>query len=104
MPVTDQDADDFLKRGAAIVDGIFDEDAISAAEQEMDAMYAADIENPTGIRQYVLGEGFEAILQNPNLEAAIKKILHTDRVHILASATLHTLPEAVTGEDVDNKA
>ena len=96
MSLTDHDIDTFIKTGAAVVDGIIPKVIIDAASDEMDAMYAADTENPTGIRQYLAGPAFEALYQCPGLEDAAKRILGADNVHLLASATLHTLPNAET--------
>ena len=94
MSLSNLDIDTFIKTGAAVVDGIIPKDIIDAAADEMDALYAADSENPTGIRQYLAGPAFEALYQWPGLEDAAKRVLGADDVHLLASATLHTQPNA----------
>ena len=94
MSLNKYDIDTFIKTGAAIVDGIIPKDIIDAASEEMDALYAADTENPTGIRQYLAGPAFERLYQCAALEDAAKRVLGAESVHLLASATLHTLPNA----------
>lgn len=84
----------YIQNGSVIVDDLIQPQTLAAAEQDMDALYANDPENPTGIRQYNTGPGFERLFQEPGLEQAAKDIIGSDQVHILASATLHTQPNA----------
>ena len=94
MNISQAQIDQYIRDGAVVVDGLISPETIDAAEAEMDALYAADVENPTGIRQYNKGPGFERLFQEAGLEEAAKNIIGSEHVHILASATLHTLPNA----------
>ena len=96
MSISQNHIEEYIQHGAVLVDGLISAETLAAAEQEMDALYATDLENPSGIRQYNTGPGFERLFQESGLEQAAQAIIGSKHVHILASATLHTLPNAET--------
>ena len=92
MLVSDQHIEEYIQTGASIVDGLLPPEIIDGAAKAMDELYASS-EDQTGIKGYISDPGFVNLFQHPNLEAAAKRILGCDAVHMLSSATLHTEPD-----------
>lgn len=92
--ITDLQIETFIQKGAILLDDVLEPDLIEAASECMDRHFAPYTQLETGTLQYVFGEAFESIFQHTHLEAIAKRVLGCDKVDFVASAILHTKPNA----------